>query len=96
MKTYKRFDADGDGDWWLKEKDEYGRYQYTHDHLGDATEHLDKLQDEFWGLHAEAVTTKKQRDHLIRLLARAAARIDPWSDRMLQAEVEQTLRLWGE
>ena len=55
LKVMVPLDDDGnDGEWWLHHKID-GRYQYTHDHLGDASEHLDRLQDEFWKLRATAM-----------------------------------------
>jgi len=43
-------DNDGKGAWWLSPKKKEGRYAYVHDHLGDATEQLDKLQDKYWAM----------------------------------------------
>jgi hypothetical protein len=47
--SYQPMDKNGRGAWWLDQKSEDGpfKYSYCHDHLGDACEQLDKLQDEY-------------------------------------------------
>ena len=80
IKTLVPLDAEGvDGEWWLHYRTE-GRYHYTHDHLGDATEHLDELQDEFWKLRDTAIElgavaeiSARERDELAALLRKHAA-----------------------
>ena len=55
IKCLVPLDDDGkNGEWWLHHKID-GRYKYTHDHLGDASQHLDRLQDEFWKLRDTAI-----------------------------------------
>ena len=55
LKCLIPLDDDGkEGEWWLHYRTK-GQYRYTHDHLGDASEHLDALQDGFWKLRDEAI-----------------------------------------
>ena len=80
LKCLVPLDDDGkDGEWWLHRK-KSGRYTYTHDHLGDASEHLDRLQDEFWKLHATAIELAEVANLATSIVADIKRHVDGSTD----------------
>ena len=83
LKCLIPLDDDGkDGEWWLHYRAK-GEYRYTHDHLGDAAEHLDRLQDEFWKLRDTAINLC-ERYHLYQtIVADVKRHVDGQTDGQL-------------